>query len=659
MDPASKQYRHDITGLRAIAVVAVFAYHLDLAGFAGGFVGVDVFFVISGYVISRLIAGEVSRTGSFDYGHFYLRRLRRLYPSLLAMLAATFAAAAFILSPDDLRDLAAAALSTIFMLSNLFFWDRVDYFANFDSVNPLLHTWTLAVEEQFYLVWPLVVVALMRLRPNRIRFALLAIIMLGLASNLVAWHGFADLLPAGGSLQRHVEEKAAATIFYLTPFRFFEFAIGALVLWLPPLWRRGAAAEILTIAGLAAIVASIALLDSTILFPAHNALLPCIGTALVIHAGENARSAWLLRTPVFRRVGELSYVIYLVHWPAIVLVDYQFYDEGAPLRTALVLAISAVATLAIHYLVERRFRYPTHRGEGLRSRFGAAVALVAAAMLVPLGSAWMSGGWLWRVPASIRTVLATEVRLRDETETIFDTEVEPAFSGPFVEDGRRKVLLVGDSMAKDIANGLFLNEGWRERAEVALIPVEFSCQLMIADRRTLPGYHFNKSFIEPCERSLDALFASPMVGQADAILITHNWYRWIDDDGVVAAIEKLKSLGHAEIFVFGKRRWLREKVSAMILRRGTFERVGRDAYDNRTDETALNARIRAIAERTGATYLDWEPVQCIEAERICPAVEDGLTLYRDPVHFTAVGARVFIRRLLALEPYRKALLGTN
>lgn len=151
-------YRDEITGLRALAVIIVCAYHFSLPGFDGGFVGVDVFFVISGYVISRLIAGEVNRTGGFDFARFYLRRIRRLLPALIATVLASFVAGTFLLSPLELKATAESSFGALLSFSNILFWRDAGYFDASAMTKPLLHTWSLSVEEQFYLVWPVFLV---------------------------------------------------------------------------------------------------------------------------------------------------------------------------------------------------------------------------------------------------------------------------------------------------------------------------------------------------------------------------------------------------------------------------------------------------------------------------------------------------------------------
>ena len=174
-------YRRDIDGLRAIAVLSVFFYHLGVSPFSGGFVGVDIFFVISGFLITRLIVDQKT-SGKFTFAEFYIRRVRRLFPALAFTIAATLAAGVYFFSTVDLARIGSSAIAAILSLSNIYFWQQAGYFDAASIVKPLLHTWSLSVEEQFYLVWPAMLVILLGRFSRRV--TLVAIVLIGLASLL-------------------------------------------------------------------------------------------------------------------------------------------------------------------------------------------------------------------------------------------------------------------------------------------------------------------------------------------------------------------------------------------------------------------------------------------------------------------------------------------
>ena len=183
-------YRADIDGLRAIAIVSVLLFHLDLAFFAGGFVGVDIFFVISGFLITSLLRNELLTTGRIDLGSFYTRRFRRLLPALLVTLMATTCAAVLLLSPIYLERFGGALASAVLGLSNHYFWAEADYFDLSAKIKPLLHTWSLSIEEQFYLIWPITLSALFNSRLRRlIPYCLLLAAFISLSLNLIFGSG--------------------------------------------------------------------------------------------------------------------------------------------------------------------------------------------------------------------------------------------------------------------------------------------------------------------------------------------------------------------------------------------------------------------------------------------------------------------------------------
>jgi len=220
-------YQPHIDGLRAIAVLSVLIFHLNESWLPGGFVGVDIFFVISGYLITKLIIREIDQSGGFSFKGFYVRRVRRLFPAMAATFALSLVAAYFILSPAHVIEFAKSLISAIFSVSNIYFWNTAGYFDSDSSFKPLLHTWSLAVEEQFYLIWPLLLFLIYRcLGKAALIVAVIAISLLSLALNLAVFENRAEIMTWwNASFDRELDLDATA--FYLLPFRVFELGIGA------------------------------------------------------------------------------------------------------------------------------------------------------------------------------------------------------------------------------------------------------------------------------------------------------------------------------------------------------------------------------------------------------------------------------------------------
>ena len=337
-------YRPDIDGLRALAVLAVLAFHAGIPGFAGGFVGVDVFLVISGFIITARIRAEVE-AGQFSVAGFYERRIRRILPMLAATLLATALAAPVLLPPEARADLARSLAAAAGFVSNLYFWKTSGYFDVAAQTRPLLHTWSLSLEEQFYLVVPLLLPGLLRRFPGR---AVLLLLVAALASfGLSLW----------------LTARAPTTSFYLLPTRAWELLLGSLLAFTRPgAIRKRAYREALAAAGLALILVPVAAYDEATPFPGLGAVPPCLGAALILLAGGSgpSRVGMLLSAQPCVAVGLVSYALYMVHWPLIVFTRYALLrDPDGPETVALLAACGALAYAGWRWL-ETPFRRPAH-----------------------------------------------------------------------------------------------------------------------------------------------------------------------------------------------------------------------------------------------------------------------------------------------------------
>lgn len=421
------RYRPDIDGLRTVAVLGVLFYHVGLTLLPGGFVGVDVFFVISGFLITRLIKDEAD-AGKFNFIRFYIRRVRRLFPAMLATAAVTFIAGFLLLSAEHFASLTASTIAAVFSVSNIWLWQESGYFDTQAITKPLLHTWSLSVEEQFYLFWP---AALVFLLSARRMVAPLFIVLGGLASLYFAWAW-------------PVRDPSAA--FYLLPFRIYEFAVGALMVWLvryQPRWNI--ASEMLLAIGLLAILWPMAFYTELTPFPSYTALLPCLGAALAIHSGISPLLGRLLSNRPMIWTGERSYSLYLVHWPIIVFWSYYKFAPLTLLDMAGIVILSFLAAYALHRLVEVPFRIRGKAAPLLANwTFGAVFAIATALVVLP--SALSLDGLPSRIPTaiSVGSVVRqdlTGMRYNDWATTEYAKSQDV---GSFAPDAR-KILVIGDS----------------------------------------------------------------------------------------------------------------------------------------------------------------------------------------------------------------------
>ncbi len=374
-------YRPDIDGLRAIAVLAVVFYHAGLPGFSGGFVGVDVFFVISGFLITGIVWSEIEEK-NFSLQGFYVRRVKRIFPALFVVLAFTSIAAVFLLIPRDLADYGKSVNGAVFFYSNFHFLKLANYFDGPAVEKPLLHTWSLSVEEQFYALWPLVLLLLSRtVGPRRI-------------PQIIAALAVVSLILAEARLPDYQKDA-----FYLPWCRGWELLLGAaLAVSSVSLKGRRRLAAVLGAAGLVGIVLPVILYDTTTRFPGIAALLPCGGAALLIASGSVASPASrLLSLGFLRGVGLISYSLYLIHWPLFSFAHLYLSEE---LSSAVSLGIVLLSFL-LSYLSWRFIEKPFRAASLPRfAVFGAATA--AMACLCVAGAAFtVSEGFPSRVDKEI------------------------------------------------------------------------------------------------------------------------------------------------------------------------------------------------------------------------------------------------------------------
>lgn len=385
---ARSSYRPDIDGLRAAAVIPVVLYHANL-GFPGGFTGVDVFFVISGFLITSLIREDIE-LGRFSLGRFYERRIRRIFPALFAVIAASFVAAYLLFLPPELTLFAKSGMAAALFSSNILFWLEAGYFDSAALAKPLLHSWSLAVEEQYYILFPIVLLALRRLARGWLLVAIGALWLLSFASSCIATAAYPE------------------AAFYLMPMRFWEIATGALLaisqFRLSERYSRLCAA-----AGLLMILTAVIAYGRTTSFPGAAALLPCGGALLVILAGAtpNAVSNRLSARPLVF-VGLISYSLYLWHWPLLVFSQYRLGRLLRPEEAGAVVILSIILASLSWRWIELPFR---RRGKvgGRRAIFAGAVA--ATAVTLASGQFVVSGkGLPWRLPDRVGSIYAYSER---------------------------------------------------------------------------------------------------------------------------------------------------------------------------------------------------------------------------------------------------------
>ena len=437
--PPSSKYVKEIEGLRAVAVISVLLFHLGLAEVPGGFVGVDVFFVISGYLITGILFAGLGG-GGLSLSTFYARRVLRIAPALFATLVVTASVFFFVLPPQFTENLRASFFAALLSYSNIWFFFTVDYFTD-QSTNPLLHTWSLAVEEQFYLVFPLLLLAIHRLALTRFKLHIIAALaLLSFVASCI------------------VVQSGRSEAFYFPWLRAWELLAGGLLAGLRLDRISTLVKSVLSDGGLALILISCFMFTDTMVFPGYSALVPVLGAAAII-SGVNGRGAsnYLLSAPPVTFIGKISYSLYLVHWPMICLSQIVTGWAGSKTKVAILIAI-VVLSWASWRFVETPFRRLTRiiPPRAVLLRFTAAVAI----MLAAITTFQFAGSRFWDradLNAYLNAVIADRSYFRYGSCLVNERSGLASFmAGDCLRqsDVKPNILLLGDSHAANLWSAL-------------------------------------------------------------------------------------------------------------------------------------------------------------------------------------------------------------
>jgi peptidoglycan/LPS O-acetylase OafA/YrhL len=601
-------YRAEIDGLRGLSVLAVVTYHAAPDLLPAGFLGVDIFFVISGFLITSLLWREAGE-GKISLLGFYARRIRRIVPALLAMLAAACVAASVLLLPSDLMGFAQSAIAAIAMCSNLWFWRHIDYFFSGAAEKPLIHTWSLGVEEQFYLLYPLLLAFLAR-RESLAILALGLVTASSLALNLYA-------LRVGGDLPA----------FYLLPTRAWELGAGAM------LAVAGARMPIgLGWAGLALIGVGVEGFGVDWL-PAG---LSVVAGTLVVLA---SRGPALLAARLSVWLGLISYSLYLWHWPILALARYRAIEPLSPPASAFCVALAFVVATCSYRWIELPFR----RRTAPFPIVAIACSIAAAAILFTCLSLIATGGLSYRFDARVTrwdAVGGTHFRCPITAYTMIDGVRACRLAG---EPGRASIVLLGNSHAQMYAPAVARIATAQHRAAIS---ITFNGCLPVL------GPNISAACRYIAETSIDAAARST----AAVVLIGLTWDG--DLSGLDPAITRLRHAGKSVILI-GPIAYPGYEIASIEARHLAFaEPVGPLSTSQREFDRRYGISIARYAARSDITFVRPDLVQC--ANGSCTFVASGDMLFSDGIHLSSPGVALFepiLRNALRFRQTGQAPLG--
>nr|WP_254440729.1 acyltransferase family protein [Ruegeria sp. HKCCA6837] len=639
-------YRPEIDGLRTIAVLSVLIYHakFDLGDkeiLIGGFLGVDVFFVISGFLVTSIIQKEWASTQKFSFINFYERRARRLLPALFLVIFATWPIAWILLLPSPMVEFVKSQLASVFFISNMFWWDAsLTYGARPGLVQPFLHTWSLAVEEQFYLIFPLLYLAVLRFARRDV--TILALGIAGVTLGLV----FAEFM----------SQRSWTLSFFWLPSRLWELLAGGVLAHLlarfPGFMHSAVTLRIMPPIGLFCIIVPLLVMDVHWHHPGLGTLVPVLGTVLIIwFANPSDPVTRLLSSMPFVAVGLISYSLYLWHYPIFAFGRILEYDPGVSSKTVW-FALSFTLAFLSYRFVERPFRR-----RSVVSLKQLSVTLVSATLVCALFASYMisTDGLRARLSGLIALYGPNEfdnehlqagsweplARLAREqgyapSEAHSPSKFEATalwFSPDF---GGRKILIIGNSHSKDLFNVFHLSQARFPEFEFA---------------------RFGMKAEIPAEQ-VDVLMLAPNLIEADVVALSFRYNR-NSLPRMKTLIRKLLAQQKKVVLLLNSVEF--DKIDGMpifdwyLQKSGepfSVRAVNKIAWENRdlSKTSDLNRSLRQIARELNVQYLDKSEFICDVSAETCSAVtETGMKSFYDYGHFTLDGARYFGRRASELN----------
>lgn len=584
--------RLDVQGLRAIAVLAVLAYHTNSGWMKAGFVGVDVFFVISGFIITALLT---ERAIKVELGAFYLSRIKRILPAYFVMLTIVCMVSAILFLPDDFEFFRNSLKSASLFFSNHYFADFGSYFAPKADELPLLHTWSLAIEMQFYLFFPLLVICL----PKGLRLPVFTILALG----LFAWSGF-----------RTLEDKHDFLYFSLIA-RIPEFMVGAVVALVMCNRRLNPqVSSALGVLGAILLALSFTMIERQA-FPGFWSILPCLGAGLVIAARRGPVSA-LLSTPLMVWIGGISYSLYLWHWPVLALVRYY---TGQYELTSAGLLVFACCSLALAWLSYRYVEIPVRSSPMTLRQVPRWVLAGSAVLLVAWGGRQINGSLVSPLPLELTRYAASE-------SICHGIQVGECKRG--AADAPASVLVIGDSHAAQL--NYFFDVAGNEQGIAYRVLTGSSCVPIPGfDVQRLPGWAQ-----KPCRAQMTAV--AQIMPQMKKLIVAGMWQYQMQSPVFVEALRDfLQSAADAgkQIVVLAQIPMFESNVQRV--RRFTEIGLAAPLAFNR-EWSEANRQVEAIAKGIpGVQYLDFSTSSFFAAA----PYQDGQLIYRDSHHLNELGAR--------------------
>jgi peptidoglycan/LPS O-acetylase OafA/YrhL len=596
-------YRADIDGLRAVAVMAVIIFHTFPQILPGGFVGVDIFFVISGYLITQIILSDLVH-GKFSIASFYARRIRRIFPALIVVLSAAFALGWHSLLPAELASFEKNLIASVLFSANLMLLSEVGYFDLAAHLKPLLHLWSLGIEEQFYLVWPW----LLRAVPGK-----------WLTPAIVG------AMAASFALNVSMVEGHPSEAFYLPFTRAWELLAGAALVQLPR--SKGENNEILGFAGIVAIAGSFFLIDAHTGFPGWAAALPVAGTALLLRSEGSFVDRFVLSNRTAVGVGLISYPLYLWHWPLLVFAEMLKFKLLTDIERGLIIGLTFLLAWLTYKLIERPIRFG--RMPMIKPLVACMAALAGAAMVPAAGY----GPSLPEPIARLLTLPDPQEGLRVHACMLLDGDAN-GFSADCTDQKHPLIAIWGDSTASALIPGFRKLQQTRDFG-IAQFTVSSCPPLLVRE----------SSLTDLCIERNHEIVRLIAAGSPDVVILHALWSVNDTAEKLRPTIDALRAENIRHIVILGPVPVWRPGLPAVVS--SYFHRTGA-VIPERTwkfvDAASGDANMKNMASSLGVDYISARDVLC-DVRGCVTRIGDSLAA-RDGLHLTATGSEFLVRSIL-------------
>lgn len=627
MNQKVNAYRPEIDGLRAIAVIPVLLFHVGVPSFSGGFIGVDIFFVISGYLITRIIYNELE-ANKFSILRFYQRRIQRIFPALFTVLFVSLIAAAILFMPNGFKSFSKSLAGAALSVSNIIFWRESGYFDDPSNLKPLLHTWSLGIEEQFYFLFPILLLVLHKFAKKYIKALLIVVTIMSFS--LSVW-----------GVRNHPTDA-----FFLLPYRAWELGLGAvLALNIIPQIKHKGATEVIAIAGLILATYPIFIYTSDTPFPGWAALAPTLGATLLIYAGAESKYAVaILKTRPLVFIGLISYSLYLWHWPIITFTRYYLPYEIGFTEAIELISISLIISYISWRWVEQPFRksnkrLPTILASGLTISLGTVIVGFAV---------FINDGFPQRISQQAQEYVAMldknqyfKIYNRGGCFLDYDqNEADYNESDCLGENNYNNILIFGDSFAAHLFPGLQARIG----NEAVHQYTATSCRPFLTGNKRCDSIYNN--------------FFSQILPTANAhkIILSAYWTPYFESLGkdefekrLTDTVIAIKSTGK-QVILFGQTPIFYKPVPHTMAIRGSniITLPANDASD-------INASLKEVAIKNDIHFIDPAYFAC--SQQKCIAASNGDPYHWDFGHMTLSGSKFY--SALILEPSKNNIELSN